>query len=424
MFLCSWSVLCANVPGPDATGLDIFRRKLYLVALCLLGPEFIFQIALGQWVEARKAVKGFHSMKGNKIAESWTIRHAFFVNMGGFVLQTKDWVPFPINSKQLQYLVTNKYVAMPELDERLIKDKNKADGLLRFITLCQILWFLVDLLARYIQHLEITCGDLTTAAFIVCTLGTTFCWYYKPADVITALVIETDAKIEDILLAAGESAQQPYFDTPLDFISRKEWSWSLYWSNWVNILRNMGIKFGPHIRPVNHFSNTRCFELKGTSQLAFLGVTAVYSAIFICGWNYSFPTQTELYLWRAASLTIMGTLLAYWGVTEFAFTAYPSIRQRFTPVSDGHEDVEKDSSRTSRGLLGKIMSILGRCRNNSISKNPGLDLPLKAILPIYIVGVFYCHARVYLYIADIIQLRSLPPSVYQSVQWSDFIPHF
>jgi hypothetical protein len=53
-----------------------------------------------------------------------------------------------------------------------------------------------------------------------------------------------------------------------------------------------------------------------------------------------------------------------------------------------------------------------------------LNVPLKAILPIYVVAFFYCSARTYLFIADAIELRSLPATAYATVNWTVYFPHF
>ncbi|MCJ1303479.1 hypothetical protein MMC08_006289 [Hypocenomyce scalaris] len=347
--------------------------------------------------------------------------------MGGFVLHTRDWTPFPIDAKQLHYLVTRGYVKFPMITKRMIADKNKVDVLLRLLTLGQILWFVINICGRAAQQLAITCGELTTAAFIVCSVGTTFCWARKPADIETSEIIETNATIAEILLRAGDQASQPYSRTPLDFVSRKEWPWSLYWSNWINILRNIGIVFGPRIRPVNRFENTTCFEISGRLYLLSIGLSAVYSAIFIAGWNYSFPTKIEQRLWRAASVTMMGCLIAYYFITKFAFTAYPAIRNFLAPqITEKHDFRDFPPSRQGAGhkwIVRKAKSVAASIRNNSVSGDPALDVPLKAILPIYVVGVFYCHARTYIFIADIIELRALPPSAFLNVDWWKFIPH-
>jgi hypothetical protein len=103
-----------------------------MTALAFLGLEFIFQVALGQLVSARQSVKDFHA-SGYK---EWTMTHAFYADMGGFVLQTRDWVPFPIDAKQLHYLVTEKYIEFPGITRAEIADKNKVDGLFRILTVC------------------------------------------------------------------------------------------------------------------------------------------------------------------------------------------------------------------------------------------------------------------------------------------------
>lgn len=181
IFLCSWSTLCLNLPARGEWRFAIFRRRIYLTGLSFGGPEFIFQIALGQLASARASVKEFK----NSGYKGWTLTHAFYADMGGYILRTADEKSFPIDAKQLDYLVMSKYVEFPTTTKEMIKDKNKVDGLLRIITIGQTLWFLVNTAGRAIQHLAITCGELTTVAFIVCSIGTTVSWVHKPADVQT-----------------------------------------------------------------------------------------------------------------------------------------------------------------------------------------------------------------------------------------------
>ena len=395
-----------------------------MTALAFLGPEFIFQIALGQMVSARQSVRDFRAAGYDH--NRWTMTHAFYADMGGFLLKPRDWVEFPIDAKQLHYLVTKGYTKIPEISRSEIADKNKVDGLLRFLTLCQILWFIINMAGRASEHLVITCGELTTAAFIVCSIGTTLCWLHKPADVVTSETIEIEASMSEILLAAGEEAHMPYNRTPLDFVSRKEWAWSLYWSNWINILRNLGIIFGPQTRPVTRFENTIAHELPGVMRYVFLGMSAIYTSTFALGWKYSFPTHTETILWRSASVTMLSTLVAYWAITEYAFYLHPILRKKLSKTTKmvAAEQFRHDLEQRHGWLTSKAKGAAACIRNNSVSNDPALTVPLRAILPIYVVGVFYCHARTYIFIADIIQLRSLPPSAYFTVNWIELIPHF
>lgn len=49
--------------------------------------------------------------------------------MGGFVLESTDYQPFPINAKQMVWLVKHRFIDMPEISVEEINDRNKVDGL-------------------------------------------------------------------------------------------------------------------------------------------------------------------------------------------------------------------------------------------------------------------------------------------------------
>ncbi|KAK5004486.1 hypothetical protein LTR28_008843, partial [Elasticomyces elasticus] len=300
IFLCSWSVLCINVPAPQDSPWCTFRRKFYLTGLGILGPEFILQTAIGQWASARRSVKDFASSGYS----GWTMKHAFFADMGGFVLHPRNWVPFPIDAKQLHYVVVNGYLPYPNVDKKTIEDRNKIDTLLRGITVGQTLWFLLNCIGRAQQGLAITTFELTTLGFIVCTLATSYCWAHKPADITVPLVLETDTSIADILLQAGDAAKEPYSRTPLDFVSRKEWPWTLYWSFWINVLRTCHIVFAPKTRPINRIPNDTFPIVSQQALLVLVLIDFSYASFYLAGWNFRFPTAIEQTLWRTCTLLI------------------------------------------------------------------------------------------------------------------------
>ncbi|PVH72032.1 hypothetical protein DL98DRAFT_596360 [Cadophora sp. DSE1049] len=239
MFLCSWSILCLQVPAKDDRTRHILWRRAWLTALCALGPEFTLQLALGQWSSARQSCRDFHAA-GHK---DWKMKHAFYADSGGFFLHTPDFKPIPIDAKQLLYLIKHEYLEYPTLSTADIDDKNKVDFLLRTISVGKILWFSIMLISRGAQSLFVSGIELTTAAFILCSFGTTFCWWYKAADVAVPEHLKTTHTITEIVIKGGPAASGIYHRTPLDFISREEWHWSLYWTHWINILRKMHISF-------------------------------------------------------------------------------------------------------------------------------------------------------------------------------------
>jgi hypothetical protein len=107
----------------------MFWDKWHMFCLSMLGPEFIFMLALGQYMSAQASRKAFHE-SGHK---DWTIRHSFYANMGGFVFRPRGWKKFPIDAKQLHYLIVHGYIGYPAVDRLSIEDKNKSDGLARCV---------------------------------------------------------------------------------------------------------------------------------------------------------------------------------------------------------------------------------------------------------------------------------------------------
>lgn len=456
MSLCSWSILCMNIPAPKETRIQILWRKLSLTALGVLCPEVIFELALSQWLSARRSMVDFNALnsgdrkceekwyKPSKIKSKfgrrtqaedssargqWTIKDGFFVDMGGFVLHTRDQLPFPLDSKQLHYLVSKQYLQMPVLDHRVIEDKNKVDGLLRAITLCQTLWFLINVMARWAQRLVVTTFELTTVSFILCSLGTTFCWWNKPADAIVAEIIESNISINEILRDEGQTPDA-WKRTPLDFVNRKEWMWSRCWSNFVNILYHMHITFGSDVRPIDRIAETLQRELPMQQIYICIALAVGYFSVLFVGWHYSFPTRMEQTLWRAACVTMMATAFVLMLCVQLAETSF-GLRQAFQKrhvsktfrtncLESGHQLTK---SIKSKPFWKRLNNALDSVRNNSIGKDPLLYVPLKIIIPMYVVGFLYCTSRTYILVADVIELRSLPASAYATVDWQKFWPH-
>jgi hypothetical protein len=426
IFLCSWSVLCLQVPSEQDSRFDILWRRSWLTALCALGPEFTFQLALGQWSSARQSVKDFNRSK----FPEWTMKHAFYADSGGFFLKTPDFKPIPVDAKQLLYLIDHEYVGYPTLSEHDIDAKNKVDVLLRAISIGQTTWFIIIMAARSAQGLFITGMELTTAAFILCSFGTSYCWWNKGADVAVPIILSTETTMVDILKDAGDAAAAPYHRTPLDFISREEWHWSLYWTHWINILRHMHIVFAPKALPHDRLENTIWHPVKIRGSLeAFILMSLAYSAIFVTGWNKYFPTTSERTLWRISSLSMMTTIALYCLITGFAYVFWPAFKRCFQKKATLNPDSAAPVtqlprwSRYSSKPRSKLTSIAASLRNNSILQDPSLDVPLKATLPIYAVGFLYCSSRTLILVLDIIQLRSLPTSAFDTLNWVAFFPH-
>jgi hypothetical protein len=61
IFLCCWTSVCANIPGRNDTLMERFWDKLNLACLGIIGPEFLFTLAMGQWISAQHSVEVSHT---------------------------------------------------------------------------------------------------------------------------------------------------------------------------------------------------------------------------------------------------------------------------------------------------------------------------------------------------------------------------
>lgn len=135
MALCAWVSVCVNVPRPEVSRRGLFkargllRDKFNFVLLMLLGPEIVFLLAYGQRRAARISAKQFVDPERHEAFKGWTITHAFYANMGGIHVQPRDDKRFPVNAKQLIFLVDGGYMNVPKITEQDIEDRSKAGSL-------------------------------------------------------------------------------------------------------------------------------------------------------------------------------------------------------------------------------------------------------------------------------------------------------
>ncbi|KAK4655092.1 hypothetical protein QC762_0072410 [Podospora pseudocomata] len=137
---------------------------------------------------------------------------AFFADVGGFVFEAAASGPFPLNAKQLHWLVVNNHIEDPETDVVEIWYKSKQDRFARLITSFQVSYTIIHAIGRAGQRLAITTLELNTMDIVVCSLMTAYAWLHKRADVRTPIRLATRTAIGDI------TGDRPWRTTPIDFI--------------------------------------------------------------------------------------------------------------------------------------------------------------------------------------------------------------
>lgn len=151
-------------------------------------------------------------------------------------------------------------------------------------------------------------------------------------------------------------------------------------------------------------------------------VILAFAASFLLGWNFPFPTRSERIIWRVASVFNLGYgfvgILIVWAWIELA----PSHKNEST-----NEHLPENTSRVREKEPKKWRTFASRfaakLRNMSPEKDPQLEVPLRFFIPCTVLCAFYCIFRAYILVEDVIGLRSLPSSAYESVDWSRYIPH-
>ncbi|KAK0652743.1 hypothetical protein B0T16DRAFT_369522 [Cercophora newfieldiana] len=228
--LCVWTAIHLNVPARNGQ-MQQFLRKVGWMVFGFLAPELVAFTAIQQYATATKLSKeiagifpperherawwqfwrgkrrrrdaetqGSHGTRTNKTCP-WTFVHSQFAMMGGFVFMFEShqkrhnlprWLPRVREDQPIRMTLTADGLAMlakkaphviPDLSKDAIKDKSKGSAFAKTLVCLQALWFCVQCLTRFGQHLGISLLELNTFAHAICTLVTYSLWWHKPLDV-------------------------------------------------------------------------------------------------------------------------------------------------------------------------------------------------------------------------------------------------
>ena len=372
LFICLWIMIHLNIPARHEGRWDSFVRKLRWLVQAALATETLLLSSGGQWASAKRSRAAMRALGHHH----WTMVHGFYADMGGFLLQSPRYPPFPVTAKQIHYLVEKGYINIPTITEKEIFDKSKADHFTKTVACLQTGWFVTQCIARACQHLSVSPLELLTCAIILCTVTTYFFWLQKPLDVLTPTYIAIDISMAQILIDAGPKAEKPFRNTPMDFAEPQAYTLD----QWPQLARS----FGPHRHPLQRSPNDRNPQLYSLTQRMYLGmVVFVFSTSSFLAWNFNFSSREERIIWRTAC-------------------------------------VISEASLFNHGLL--------ELRNFQKSRNHSLYVEgYKAKWPwtlfFFVPGTLYFCARSLMIAMAFSSLRALPADSYVQVQWSSFIPH-
>ncbi|KAH8807011.1 hypothetical protein DL96DRAFT_1473728, partial [Flagelloscypha sp. PMI_526] len=127
-------------------------------------PESAVCMSVYDYLKARLITACFHDTLG---LSRWTHVHSFVLDMGQFSIALSSGVVEPITSrKQPADYVCNGTLRNEDLPTASrLKELNKTHVLVKTFTLFQVLWFVVQCLARWLSHLPVTLLELVTSCY-------------------------------------------------------------------------------------------------------------------------------------------------------------------------------------------------------------------------------------------------------------------
>ena len=299
--------------------------------------------------------------------------HGFFIIMGGFhlfkrsseeksgtqSLSQEDDVPLhPLLASDLTH--DNVYsFAMPT--EAEIKDKGKSDWLAKSLVLLQTSWFVMQCIARAVEHLPVTHLEIVTLAYAAMNFVIYVFWWNKPLNVNRPVRVFRKSDVEEPISEARGSADVGF----LDFIVGNQ---------------DEGVNFSHEDRVPRFWADNSDGNVVSANFIV-VGVGVCFGAIHCIAWHFSFPTHTELLIWRISCVAI---------------TAVPI----YMPLM---------------GLFAGWLLSMG----SNIIDVIGF-IGFISILP---AGILYILARVFTLALAFTSLRDLPLGAFDTVHWTTSIPH-
>lgn len=403
VFICTYSMLVLNLPAPKEPPIRHIGRRILWMCIGIFGPEFPLTFAAGQWSRAKQSTKDFVEA-GHK---SWTMRHAFFADMGGFVLKPQEGPAFPINGRQLLWLVTKKKIELPPITMEELWDKSKQDKIVKIITAIQVTYFVLQCIGRAAQNLAITTLELNTLAIVICSLMTSYAWLHKGADVFIPFTLQCSLTAEEL------SDGNKWDLTPLDFIDDHTPGYS------INVQPFMRMPVIPATRPIQRIPDDR-FPTNpyGAQEYLLCFATMVFTGIHLAAWNMSFPTRIEKVLWRTSSLTLFGITVAFWVVETVAswgrLGRWKKLYLWFT--------VQKKKLRQHDAEMAAKRRQTDEERQSA--GNTGREFPRKwEFCSVTALAIIYGVGRLYLIVEAFLEFRNMPASAFLTVDWAQYFPH-
>ena len=352
IFLCTWVVI-----HPRVYNRPLLRvlHKVSLFLKTIIAPEFIAVEGLQEWNQAQKMVKNCAGMTGGCLK----LVHAFYIGMLALRYRTQrgERVIWPNQYTWLleQGLINWEDHALWGLSEENIRDRSNADGTAKLLALGQVIWLVAQSIMRSFHALPLSQLETMTLSYIPLVTVTYFFWWVKPKDVLTPSVVD----LPDMLLGQKtifeNMAVSSAFDT--EGIGKQDSWWTILRltprvfekeakDKEFQEARQKALRIAEHkatqegkgrivLKKTKHAvardieSRDILNEEGGAAKKTVLAYWdpnfyhskflwpviclfgASFGALHLISWNTVFPTPQEQWLWRAAALVSIFSMLIF-----------------------------------------------------------------------------------------------------------------
>ncbi|KAF7979537.1 hypothetical protein HWV62_42128 [Athelia sp. TMB] len=217
-----------------------------------------------------------------KANETWETMHALFIIMGGYQFYDENGPVHPVSPKNAVELVRRGHLVAPSSDE--LANQSKGDALSKGVAILQTLWFVMQCIARRIEHLPVTNLEVMTLAYTVITVAMYIVWWEKPLNVSCAVRVPEE-EVE------GEKVQE--YDSVWDRIL-----------TYVIGLQDDYVDLRKCIRVPTFWAADHDNDALFADVIALL-VAMVFGAVHCIAWSYTFQSHLEQQLWRASAIAII-----------------------------------------------------------------------------------------------------------------------
>ena len=245
-----------------------------------------------------------------------------------------------------------------------IKDRGKSDWLAKSLVLLQTSWFVLQCIARGVEHLPVTHLEIVTLAYAAMNFVIYIFWWNKPLNVNRPI---------RVFRKSGPRETQPQVTEPISRVRNGPVETIL---DFILGFQDEGVNLSRKDRVPRFWANSTDRGDVGIADMIVLAVGVCFGAIHCIAWLFSFPTHTELLIWRISSVAI---------------TAVP--------------------------IYVPFMLLFGFCLGDE-----GPDDTFAYYGPLF-GSILYIIARAVTLVLALISLRELPPGAYETVHWTTFIPH-